>query len=192
MSSDNEAILTIGEAAAFLRVHEQTVRKLARRGAIPCFKVGRDWRFRREALIQWSDLSQPPGNQCSVLVIDDDESVCRTLSRELRRFGCSTRQAGSGEEGLELVEEETPDLILLDLKMPGMGGPRFLEELRMKHPTLPVVIVTGYPESDLVDQAMRHAPILLLAKPVDSNLLERTIRSVILEGASRQARAGIR
>jgi excisionase family DNA binding protein len=174
-------IFGIREAAAFLGVHEQTVRRLSRRSAIPCFKVGRDWRFRREALVRWSEDQQRGTAQCSVLVVDDDERVCRAMGGMLMRFGCRVRQATRGSEGLELVRREVPDLILLDLKMPDMNGPQFLVELRKVHPALPVVIVTGYPESGLMLEASRHAPLMLLAKPVEQEALERTVRSVVGE-----------
>jgi excisionase family DNA binding protein len=172
-------ILNIGGAAAFLGAHEQTIRKLARRGGIPAFKVGRDWRFRKEAVLRWSEEQQPGGGRCSVLVIDDEETVCKTLVRIVKRFGCPARQALSGAKGLELVAQEVPDLILLDLMMPDMSGPQFLEELRKTHPALPVVIVTGYPDSDLMKQATLYAPVMLLSKPVEAELLERTVRSVV-------------
>jgi len=63
--------------------------------------------------------------------------------------------------------------------MPEMNGPQFLEELRKKYPDLPVVIVTGYPDSELMKQAMHYAPLMLLEKPVDPDLLERTVRMVL-------------
>jgi len=63
--------------------------------------------------------------------------------------------------------------------MPGMNGPQFLEELRKTHPSLPVVIVTGYPDSELMQQATQYAPLMLLAKPIDSELLERTVRTAV-------------
>jgi excisionase family DNA binding protein len=171
-------ILNIRGAAAFLGAHEQTVRKLARRGGIPAFKVGRDWRFRKEAILRWSEEPQPARGRCSVLVIDDEVTVCKTLARMVERLGCRTRQASNGAKGLELVAQDVPDLILLDLVMPDMSGPEFLEELRKTHPALPVVIVTGYPDSDLMKQATLYAPVMLLSKPVEAELLERTVRMV--------------
>ena len=83
--------------------------------------------------------------------------------------------------GLELVAKEVPDLILLDLVMPEMHGIQFLQLLREAHPELPVVIVTGYPDSELMKQASQYAPVMLLVKPVDAALLERTVRSVLGE-----------
>jgi len=172
-------VLNIREAAVFLGVHEQTVRKLARRGALPCFKVGRDWRFRKEALVRWSEEQQPRARLNSVLVIDDDERVCRAMSRLLAPFAGRVRQATGGRRGLELVAEETPDLVLLDLVMPEMDGLEFLVALRQVHPGLPVILVTGHPDSDLMVQAMRYAPVMWLAKPVEAELLERTMRAVL-------------
>jgi DNA-binding NtrC family response regulator len=120
-------------------------------------------------------------DDCSVLVIDDDEKVCLALSRHVEQMGCRARHATSGARGLELVAEQAPDLVLLDLKMPGMSGPEFLEKLRKDHPALPVVIVTGYPDSDLMHQATRYPPLMLLPKPVKRGHIEGTVRMVLGE-----------
>ena len=182
MATEND-FMNVAEAAALLGVHIQTLRKLARQKQIPAFKLGRDWRFRREALVQWADAQHledgDPTNGCSVLIIDDEEKVCAALTRMVERFGCRARHATDGQTGLELVAHETPDVILLDLRMPGMTGPMFLEQLRKTHPHLPVVVVTGYPDSEIMRQAMQYAPLMVLAKPVEKELLERTVRMVI-------------
>ena len=83
-----------------------------------------------------------------------------------------------GVRSFELFTERVPDLILLDLKMLDMTGPMFLEELRETHSRLPVVIVTGYPGGDLMIEASRYAPLMVLAKPAENELLERTVRMV--------------
>ena len=125
---------TTSQAAAFLGVHVQTVRRLARSGRIPCFKVGADWRFREEALVHWADSQQleERGNNgaFTVLIVDSEEKVSAALARMAERFGCRTRQALSAEVGLELIAEEAPDLVLLDLKVPGINDLSLLRELR--------------------------------------------------------------
>jgi len=195
-------VMSALEAAAFLGVHVETLRKLARRTEIPSFKVGRDWRFRKEALGRWAEQQRPHGlasapiasreidaqrardafeGKPSVLVVDDDEKVCRAMCRIVERLGCNARIATAGPEGLGLVAREVPDLILLDLAMSGMNGPEFLKELRKTHPELPVVIVTAYPDSELMERATEYAPLMLLAKPIKRELLERTVRMVLGE-----------
>ena len=213
--NQNLEVLGIREAAAFLGAHDQTIRRLARRGAIPAFKVGKDWRFRKEALLRWVEeqcvsarkravvtgqsnlvanssrsgvdetmtlASAGPDKRCSVLVIDDDERTCAGLARIVERFGYRAQQALCGSKGLELVAEDAPDLILLDLMMPGMTGPKFLQKLRATHPDLLVVIVTAYEDSDLMHEAKQFAPLMVLSKPVNQELLERTMRAALGKG----------
>jgi len=187
MKGDTE-LMNVFDAAAFLGVHVQTLRKLARKRKIPAFKVGRDWRFRKEALLRWSEEQPQTGGHdhdgCTVLIVDDEEQVSSTLTKMVERIGCRARPAMSASLGLELVAQEAPDLILLDLVMPDMNGPQFLEDLRKTHPDLPVVIVTGYPDSDLMTKASQYAPLMLITKPVERTLLDRTIRTVVGERLS--------
>ena len=134
-----------------------------------------------QILRKYQEIHEPPRRAStstfgSVLIIDDEKKVCTALARTVERFGCRARHATDATVGLELVAQETPDIILLDLVMPGMNGPTFLEKLRETHPHLPVVIITGYPDGDLMQEAARFAPVLLLAKPIEPGLLERTVR----------------
>jgi len=102
----------------------------------------------------------------------------------VERIGCRARHAINGRTGLELIAEEIPDLVLLDLMMPDMNGPRFLQELRKTHRTLPVVIVTGHSDSDLMTQAAQFGPLMLLSKPVERVQLEQVVR--MAQGTSRK------
>jgi excisionase family DNA binding protein len=177
--------LTTSQAAAFLGVHVQTVRRLARSGRIPCFKVGADWRFREEALVQWADSqcheergSNERGNNgaLTVLIVDAEAKDSAALARMAERFGCRTRQALSAEVGLELIAEEAPDLVLLDLKLPDMNGPGFINEMRKRDRILPVAIVTGDPDGELMKRALEAGPLLMVPKPVEPGQLEQVVR----------------
>jgi excisionase family DNA binding protein len=180
-----DRLLTTEQAAELLSVHIETVRRLARRGEIPRFKVGRSWRFRSSALQRWAEQqASPEPRQASatrqrLLIVDDDELLCLGLARMLHKQRFDIQWSTEGEAGLRLVEEHQPHAILLDLAMPGMDGPTFLARLRERHPTLPVVIVTGHPEGELMLRAMQHPPVLLLAKPVVTDLLMRTLCTVL-------------
>jgi excisionase family DNA binding protein len=176
--SGETEVVGISEAAALLGAHEQTVRKLARRGEIPAFKVGADWRFRREALIRWTE-GQNVAVTGSVLIVDDEEKVCELLVRLVERAGYRARSCLNSLHGLALIDDDPPDVVLLDLQMPVLNGAQFLELLRERHPALPVVIVTGYPDGDLMQRASQHAPVGLLGKPVEAALLERTLEMVL-------------
>ena len=180
MAIDSE-VLTTKEAAVFLRAHVETVRRLATRGAIPAFKVGKDWRFRKEALIGWSEGQRSSSKKPLVLIVDDDPLICRAMGRLVESLGCNTCSAQDGREGLAQVARETPDLILLDLLMPNMNGLQFLEELRVSHPDLPVVIVTGHEDSELMRQVTKYAPLMVLSKPVAPGQLERTVRMMVAD-----------
>lgn len=179
-------------AAELLNVHVETLRRLARRGEIPSFKVGKDWRFERGALERWANgqravvqpvLPSPPPRKPSerplVLVVDDEERVRSSLLGMLDRLGCRGVAAADGAAALELLGRETPALVLLDLMMPRMSGPEVLRRIRATHQELPVVIVTGHPDSALMTEAMDHGPLLLLSKPVSAAQLTRTVGVVL-------------
>lgn len=182
MARDSE-VLNAQEAADLLGAHVETVRRLARRGEIPSFKLGKDWRFRREVLVQWADTHHLRRMPPPVLVVDDDEDVRDVVSRTLADGGYTCRVASNGAEALTLVSQETPALILLDLSMEPMNGPKFLRELRKTHPDIPVAVITGYPDGELMMEAAQFGPVMLLRKPVAEDELLRSVRIVL--GGSR-------
>ena len=78
-----------------------------------------------------------------ILVIDDEQGIRDLLDTLLRRKGYDVVLADNGQKGLELFRRERPDVLVLDLKMPGMGGLTVLQEIRSFNPKQPVVILTG-------------------------------------------------
>ncbi len=147
-------VLNAQEAADLLGAHVETVRRLARKGGIPAYKIGKDWRFRRKVLLRWEEQHFLRRKPPLVLVIDDDDSVRRLTGRFLEAEAYRVCLASDGAEGLAWLNKESVNLVLLDLKMPGMNGPEFLREFRKTNPTLPVIVVTGYLNGDLMAKAM--------------------------------------
>lgn len=173
---DTDQILNAQEAAEFLGAHIETIRRLARRGGIPAFKVGKDWRFSKKDLREWVTNQGMHRMQNSVLVVDDEVSIAKLIRRIIGPLGYRVVAARDGQEGLREVAVQKIDLVLLDLKMPGMNGAEFIQRFRARQENTPVVIVTGYPESELMRQAMQFGPLMLLQKPIDQESLISTVR----------------
>lgn len=180
--AEEHDILDAREAARFLGVHEETLRRLAREKKIPAYKLGGGWRFNKSFLYRWADSQQANRRRKHILVVDDEQTVREVIGRVLQKASFDVTSAASGAEALEEIAKETPDLILLDLKMPDMDGPATLAEIRENVGDVPVIVITGYPDSDLMARALERGPIMLLTKPVAPRQLIQTVR-MVLEGA---------
>lgn len=113
-----------------------------------------------------------PGSRA--LIVDDDHVVRRVAANILQSAGFQVDQAASGEQGLHMVRhgERPPDIIVLDMTMPGMNGAETFEALHALHPEIPVLLVSGYGQHDTVDTFPGARPAAFLQKPfgVDSLL----------------------
>lgn len=178
----NVDVLNAQEAAQLLSAHVETIRRMARRGAVPAYKIGKDWRFRKEALLLWAESSPGLRKTAQIMVIDDEAGVRKLISRHLKNAGYRVISAAQAQEGLLLIQQDAIDLVLLDLHMPLMNGPEFIRELRMTHPDLPIIIVTGYPDSNLMMEAYRYGPLTLIPKPVEKKSLISAV-NMTLEGS---------
>ncbi|MDP6491750.1 MAG: response regulator, partial [Kiritimatiellia bacterium] len=172
-------ILNSHEAARYLGAHGETIRRLARRGGIPAFKIGKDWRFSRAALREWMQANPAQAQQPLVLVVDDERSVRESVSIALEAEQFRVAMAATGDDALELTANEQPHIVVLDLLMPGMTGGAALKQLRARYPNIPVIVTTGYPDGELMSEALESAPFTLLAKPVPIKTLVAVIRGMI-------------
>src|SRR5215216_1672912 len=131
--ADEPDWLTLGQAAKYLGMAQSTIRKWSDGGRLPAFYTpGGHRRFRRNDLDEFLSGSRGPAPEgsASVLVVDDDERLREYLRVNLEMDGFSVREAGSAEEGLAALEEEAPDLILLDVMMPHVDGWQMLQAVR--------------------------------------------------------------
>ena len=103
-----------------------------------------------------------------VLIVDDEEIVCRSYLRSLAGAQplCAVQVARNGEEALYALEQQRFDLVLLDLRMPGIDGMAVLKTIKQTWPETQVVIITGYPNIETAKEAVRLGAYGYLAKPV--------------------------
>jgi len=105
-------------------------------------------------------------DEVQVLLIEDDSALAQMYRIKLERDGYTVRVAGEGEEAQRLIDEQLPDLIFLDIRLPKMDGLVFLEHLRSVERTrnIPVVIVSNYSEQELVSRGLQLGALEYLVK----------------------------
>ena len=177
----------VQEVADYLCVHAETIRRMARRGDIPSFKVGRDWRISESALKRWEETHHLCSRKAHVLVVDDEEAFLQMIRQTIERHGYRVSTASSGSLALELIKRDPPDVVLLDLVMPEMDGPTILKEIRKFDEHLPMIIITGYPDSNLMMAALRQSPFMVLPKPVEAKKMIEVVDLSLNGSRSRRA-----
>jgi CheY-like chemotaxis protein/CBS domain-containing protein len=105
-----------------------------------------------------------------VLMVDDEDQFRETTEKILSRRGFETIMAASGEEALSKLDRR-PDVVILDIKMPGMGGHETLKEIKNRFPALPVIMLTGHGGAPSAQEALSGGAFDYLSKPCDIDLL---------------------
>lgn len=102
----------------------------------------------------------------NVLVVDDEDAVRKSYARSLCGTRCEVETVPDGAEALRAMERQAFDLVMLDLRMPGMDGMAVLKEIKDKWPESEVVVITGFPSIESAKEAIRLGACDYLAKPV--------------------------
>lgn len=105
-------------------------------------------------------------DKTKILVVDDEEVVRLSHIRTLASIHCNVEVVRDGKEALQVMEQRPADVVLLDLRMPGMDGMSVLKMIKQKWPETEVVIITGYPTIETAKEAVRLGAYDYLAKPV--------------------------
>jgi excisionase family DNA binding protein len=168
--------LTLGQAAKYLGVAQSTIRKWSDLKRVPTFYTpGGHRRYRRsdlDAFLQHSGPATRAQEGPLVLIVDDDARVREYVRVNLELEGYAVREAGSAQEGLAALEEQPPDLILLDVMMPEMDGWEMLRRVRERHgvEAIPVIMFSGKVEEASAEAASRGARGFI-GKPFDPQQL---------------------
>lgn len=110
-----------------------------------------------------------------VLIVDDQYGIRVLLNEVLEKEGYEVYQAPNGPIALEIVKNQKPDLVLLDMKIPGMDGLEILRHIRFVEPKLKVIMMTAYGELDLIKEAMALGALTHFTKPFDIDELRKTV-----------------
>ncbi len=114
-----------------------------------------------------------------VLVADDERSICEAFVLLLEAEGHTPLTASTGEEALRLVRATRPDMVFVDVRMPGMGGLALLKEIRRFDPALPVVVMTAYGTLETAAEALRNEAFDYLGKPLDLAQIRQVMRRAL-------------
>jgi len=180
----DETFLTTEEVLEYLQVNLRTVYRLIKAGKIPAVRVGRQWRFRKRDIDAWLDSQRargttvrtaaaPPGvtrplatgERPRILVVDDEASIRDLLSKTLALAEYDVDVAPDGRSALDRLRLYPYDLLIADLKMPGMDGLTVIREAKRYKSDLPVIIITGYSTESSAIEAVNLGVAGYLTKP---------------------------
>jgi excisionase family DNA binding protein len=186
----DETFLTTEEVLEYLQVNLRTVYRLIKAGKIPAVRVGRQWRFRKRDIDAWLDSQRPrsggralpaaaapaggaapaprpaPGNaRPRVLVVDDEASIRDLLAKTLALAEYEVDVAPDGRAALDRMRMYPYDLLIADLKMPGMDGLTVIREAKRYKADLPVIIITGFSTENSAIEAVNLGVAGYLTKP---------------------------
>jgi excisionase family DNA binding protein len=178
---NDEIFLTTEEVLEYLQVNLRTVYRLIKAGKIPAVRVGRQWRFRKRDIDAWLDTQRPRADRATtataadkpvardgrsrVLVVDDESSIRELLQKTLALAEYDVDTAPDGRAALERLRLGNYDLLIADLKMPGMDGLTLIREAKRLKTDLPVIIITGFSTESSAIEAVNLGVAGYLTKP---------------------------
>ncbi|PYL90825.1 MAG: transcriptional regulator [Verrucomicrobia bacterium] len=168
-------LLTVKETAKYLRIPLPTVYYLVQRGQLPAIQIGGRWRIKKNALDK-DILKEEKSGQPTVLVVDDDESLQNLFKLFLKKIGFSRVVVGTVKEAIAALEKQKFDLVFLDLKLPDGPADDVYDFVKREQPDCPVIIITGYPDSEMLDRILAKGPITVLKKPLKTEQLQQTVK----------------
>ena len=122
-----------------------------------------------------------------VLLVDDEKEFVSTLAERLRLRGIQAEEAGGGEEALRLIAHSAPQVVVLDVMMPGMGGLEVLQRVKSTHPNIEVILLTGIGSTKEGVEGMRLGAFDFLMKPLQIEELIEKIKAAIEKAAGGNA-----
>jgi excisionase family DNA binding protein len=178
----DDTFLTTAEVIDYLHVNLRTVYRLLKAGRLPAVRVGRQWRFRKADVDAWlagqrhggpavapassAGADRPIASSTPrILVADDEEAIRELLARALALAEYEVRTVPDGQSAIDLLRREPFQLLITDLRMPGVDGLAVIREARRLSADIPVVVITGYSSEASAIEAINLGVSGYLTKP---------------------------
>ncbi len=191
-----DKFFSIDEVTKFLKIPKSTIYKLSQQGKIPSSKIGKQLRFRKSSLEKWlseregqvkikslllgADLTIKRDKAKSVLLIDDDLIVLKSLAKFIRQHGYALEIAESGHAALEKIKKSSFNLVITDVRMPGLNGIETIKRIREfnrknKRQACKELIITGYADPEAEREAEKLGITEIVYKPFATKEFLETI-----------------
>jgi len=176
----DEGFLTTEDVLEYLHVNLRTVYRLIKAGRIPAIRVGRQWRFRKRDIDAWLESQRPRAVRAAaapparaataparprILVADDEASIRDLLAKTLALAEYEVDLVPDGRSAIERLRIMPYDLLITDLKMPGVDGLSVIREARRLRADIPVIIITGFSTEASAIEAVNLGVSGYLTKP---------------------------
>jgi excisionase family DNA binding protein len=168
-------LFTVKETSQYLRIPLPTVYYLVQRGKIPAIQIGGRYRIKKSSLDR-DVLRQDKQGQPTVLVVDDDPVLQDLFQTFLKKIGFSRVVVGTAKEAIKSLRKQKFDLMFLDLQLPDAPGDQVFETAKQIDPDLNVIVITGYPDSEILDRILQVCPVTVLKKPLKIEQLYQTVK----------------
>lgn len=116
----------------------------------------------------------------TVLLVDDEVEFVKTLAERLQLRGFEVRVAGDGESAMNQIQAGFPDLVVLDVMMPGLGGLEVLKQIKQHQPRIPVILLTGHSSTSDGIEGMRLGAFDYLMKPINIDELIKKMQEAVV------------
>ena len=179
--------LTLGQAAKYLGMAQSTIRKWSDNGRLAAFYTpGGHRRYRRSDLDHFlerggSTAPRRGEGRRLILIVDDDDRLREFVRVNLEMEGYAVREASNAEEGLKALEDEPPDLILLDVMMPQVDGWEMLQRVQERHGVgaIPVIMFSGKVDDEALKTAATRGAQGFIGKPFNPQQLIESTKQLV-------------
>jgi len=182
-----DKLLDAKQLAEYLNLLPVTIRRKAKKGEIPSIRVGNRIRFDKQQIDRWLQENSDT-RSVHILVVDDEPVIGQLFKDTMSGSDYQVTTSLSNIEALELLEKRHFDFIFLDLLMPELDGAELFRRIRQIDKRIPVTIITGYPDSEVMKRAIVHGPFMVMDKPFTGDDIIDAIQSFV-EGVALTRRA---